>query len=392
MKLALRILKYIFLVLVLIALYPYFTCPVYKSPEPTIFKGRNFYNPYADIDTTMWLKGNFHAHSRVWWGLTYGFKSEPAELVKKYKEIGYDIIGLSDYMHINHLSSIPVYEHGVGIFKNHQLSIGAGGILWKEYLFWQSFHNKQNIISELREENNVISINHPTLRSAYDSEDLKLLRGYDLLEIVNHNYSHTLNLWDSVLSAGSLVFLIMNDDTHDITNPKDFGYCFTMINSKKSNDDIISALRNGKSFGVEIEPQGDFSPAVKIQQANSAPKPVSCVIKNDTVTFAFDKVCDTIKLIGQNGVLLEKTNSTQRIKYKIKPEDTYIRAEVKQRDSLNVFLNPVFRYDDINEYKKQPEIDYPLTWILRTVYLIIAGLIIFMLYKRKRKKLDRTKS
>jgi hypothetical protein len=371
---------------VLIAIWPYLTCPVYKKPEVGIFKGSNIYNPYSDIDSTKWLKANFHAHSRVWWGLTHGFNSEPQELVKKYKELNYNVIGLSDYMHINELSSIPVYEHGVGIFKNHQLSVGAGKILWKEYLFWQSFHNKQNIISELREENNLISINHPILRSAYDGEDLKLLQGYDLLEVVNHNYSHTLNLWDTVLSAGKMVFLIVNDDTHDITNPKDFGYAFTMINSNNNNSDIIEALRTGKSYGVEMEPQGDFSPAKKLEQARTAPTILNCSVQNDTITFNFDKNCDTIKLFGQNGVILQKANNIKSIKYRLRHEDTYVRAEVNQANSVNVFLNPLFRYDKLEALKNKPETDLTMTWILRSVYICAAFLIIFLLYRRKKMK------
>ena len=318
--------------------------------------------------------------------MTYGFKSEPSELVKKYKELGYNIIGLSDYMHINKLSSIPVYEHGVGIFKNHQLSIGAGKILWKEYLFWQSFHNKQNIISELREENNLISINHPVLRSAYDGEDLKLLQGYDLLEVVNHNYSHTLNLWDTVLSAGKMVFLIVNDDTHDITNPKDFGYAFTMVNSNFNNSDIIEALSTGKSYGVEMEPQGDFSPMTKKLQADSAPQITGCKINGDTVSFEFDKNCDTIKIFGQNGVILQVANNINSLKYRLRPEDTYVRAEVNQTNLVNVFLNPLFRYDKLESLKRNPETDFTMTWILRSVYIFAAFLIIFLLYRRKKMK------
>lgn len=386
MRLTLRILKYIFLILVFIALWPYLTCPVYKKPEVSTFNGSSIYNPYEDIDSAKWLKANFHAHSRVWWGLTYGFKSEPSELVKKYKELGYDVIGLSDYMHINELSSIPVYEHGVGIFKNHQLSIGAGKILWKEYLFWQTFSNKQNIIEELREDDNMISLNHPTLRGAYSSGDLTHLRGYDLLEVVNHNYSHTLNLFDSVLSAGNMVFLVINDDTHDITNPKDFGYAFTMINSDNNNTDILDALKSGRTYGVEMEPAGDFSPLTKKLQAESAPKITGCKINGDTVSFSFDKNCDTVKLFGQNGIVKVKNENTNSIKYILKPEDTYIRTEINQSNQVNVFLNPVFRYNDLKTHKQPAEIDYLMTWILRTGYILVICVSIYLVYRRKKRK------
>lgn len=385
LKIFFKILKYLFFLIVFIAILPYLTCPVYKYPQSHVFSGSKFYNPYEKLDTSKWLKANFHAHSRVWWGLTYGWDSDPEELVKKYRELNYDVVGISEYQLFNPLSDIPVYEHGTGIFKNHQLSIGAKSILWKEYLFFQNFHHKQDIISGLREGNNLISINHPPMRGAYDEYDMKTLTGFDLLEVINHNYSKTLNLWDTVLSNGNPVFLIVNDDSHNITNPKDFGYAFTLVNSNTSKtEDIIDALRKGNAVGVEMEPIGDFSAKVKLQQAVLAPKPVSLQITGDSIVINFDKSCDTIKLIGQNGTLLLNFVSSKYISYKIKPEDSYIRAEVNQNDLTNVILNPVFRYDG-QITRPEPVINHFMTWLFRSVLILLISTVIFLIIKRKRR-------
>lgn len=348
-----------------------------------MFKGSKFYNPYENIDTSKWLKANFHAHSRVWAGLTNGHKSEARELKNIYTECGYDIIGISDYFKINSVSTIPVYEHGAGIFKNHQLSIGAKNVMFKDYLFWQSFHNKQNIIEELNNGENIISINHPVLRDAYSSQDLINLNGYRLLEIVNNNYAKNVNLWDSVLSAGKMVFLLLNDDTHDITNPVDFGYAFTMINCSNDPKSIINTLGSGSVVGVDMQPGAKTDPAAKMEQGRLAPMPVSCTIENENLTITFNKLCSKVKLIGQNGTLKKEADSVKTISYKFEPTDTYIRAEIHQPEGTDIYLNPVFRYSDLNEFNKPPVVNIAMTWLLRGIY-ITAGILVIFLYLRFR--------
>lgn len=370
--------------MVFIALLPYITCPVYEYPETTVFKGDKFYNPYAGIDTSKWLKANFHAHSRVWAGLTNGHKSEANELKNIYTSCGYDIIGISDYFKINSVSSIPVYEHGAGIFKNHQLSIGAKNVMFKDYLFWQTFHNKQNIIEELNNGENIISINHPVLRDAYSSQDLINLNGYRLLEIVNNNYAKNIDLWDSVLSAGKMVFLILNDDTHDITNPVDFGYAFTMLNCSNDTKSIIDALGKGAVVGVDLQPGAKTDPAAKTEQGKMAPMPVSCTVINDSLKITFNKICSKLKLVGQNGIVKMEADSVSAISYRFTPADTYIRAEIHQPDGTDVYLNPIFRYNDLNEFNKSPVVNIKMTWILRAVYFA-AVIILFMLYLKIRR-------
>jgi hypothetical protein len=388
LRVLLRIVKYFFLLILLLAVLPYLTCPIYKYPETSVFTGSSFYNPYANIDSTKWLKANFHAHTRVWWGLTYGHKSNADELVNKYKELRYDVIGISDYQAITPQSSIPVYEHGIGLSKNHQLSIGAQSILWKEYLFYQNFHHKQNIISGLREKNNLISVNHPDMLKAYDSENIKYLRGIDLLEVINHNYFNAQALWDTALSNGQALFLISDDDSHDITNPKDFGYGYTMVNSASANTgDIIASLKNGAAVAVEMEPKPDMSVAAKLKQSALIPMPLKYVIHNDSLLITFNKLCDTIKLIGQNGRLLEKRISAGRISYRLKPEDTYVRTEVNQNDLSNIILNPVFRYDGVQVSKTEPEINQLYTWLFRGGLITAAVLILTLKVKRQRKRM-----
>lgn len=375
--------------LVLIAVYPYLTSPFYKKPEPTPFTGTHIYNPYSKADSSNWLKCNFHGHTRVWGGVTAGMNTEKEDYLAKYKELKYDVIGISDYHDINPSSDIPAYEHGLGIFKNHQLSIGAGKVLWKEYLFLQSFHNKQNIIEGLREDSNIISINHPELRGGYDGEDFKYLRGFDLIEIFNGYSSNCTNLWDSALSAGNPVFCIGNDDTHDIHDPRDFGFIFNLVNSPSIKPvDVISALKEGRSIAVKLKPNlSDLSAAVKLSSAQEIPRPVSVSLNGDTLDILFDRICDTLRLWGQNGVIADTRTNVRRLNYVFSPHDTYIRAEILQKNSAKIEMNPFFRYSGGAISGKKPEVDQTATWAYRGLILfLISSIIIIKIYRKKRKR------
>lgn len=380
MKILSRVIKYFFLIVIIIVILPYLFCPFYKHPETKQFAGTLFYNPYEKIDSTAWRKANFHSHTRQWMGITAGSRNIADEVARKYGELNYDIIGISDYESINRRFEpgqmfIPIYEHGYNLLKCHQLVIGAETVSWYDFLLVQSFSNLQDVICSLKKNNEVISINHPKLRNAYSPEDLKYLREYDLLEVANHSYFNALDLWDTVLSNGNTVFAIGNDDNHDINDPEDYGYVFNMINSSQlTKQDITDALRNGRSFVVELEPQKDSSPQRKLQQSKSIPLLTSCTVTGNKLQMCFDKSFDTLKLIGQDGITKKTEIENDTVNYAVGDNDTYIRAEIRQHDNSNVYLNPVLRFNG-ELSRTSAVIDYEKTWIYRGVYLVILAAI-----------------
>jgi len=390
LKILIRIIKYFLISVIILILIPYIICPVYKYPEVSPFTGKLYYNPYSNISADGWLKANFHAHTRQWSGITAGSSSDEKIVAAKYKELEYDIVGISDYQDINTLLRedplyVPVYEHGYGALKSHQLVIGAAKVNWMDFLLLQSFHNKQHVIAGLNSDSGVISINHPKLRGAFSPENLVYLKGYDLLEVSSHSYFNATDLWDTALSAGNSVFAMGNDDNHDINDPEDFGYVFTLINSGERNTaSILRSLKQGKAFVVELEPQKDTSPQKKIEQANSVPLLSSCSIINDTIEITFSRNFDTLKLIGQNGTIMKKAVNADSVIYIMQPYDTYIRTELNQPGLSNVFLNPIFRYEgEIKTVK--PEIDIIKTWVYRIVYIFVAGVILFFIIRNRKK-------
>jgi len=343
------------------------------------------------MNSSHWRKGNFQVQSHAWGGITSGRKNSNDEIYNIYKDLGYEIIATSDYQKINRYHEdkpgyIPVYEHGYGIQKSHQVLIGAHRVLWKDYPFFQTIHNKQNILNKLRAENDLIFIAHPKLRNGYSLNDMKMLSNYDGIEVLN-NYRTSTEHWDAALSAGNYVTILGNDDAHDISNPDEIGHHCTLINAPTSSqNDIISALKTGNAIGVKIwRPIGE-SMEDKIKRTYILPVLLKAELSTDTFNIATDSLIKEIRFIGQNGTLLKAVQNTHGDYYQIKKQDHYVRTEIKFANQITFYLNPICRFDGDQPTKlRLAEIDPVWTLILRLIgfaALIFAGLIFYLIRKK----------
>ena len=388
----------IIILLFAVLLSEYLFAPYYVFPEIKTFKGEKLYNPYKGMDAKNWKKGNFQVQSRVWFGITDGWKNSNKLIDSTYNFLDYDIIATSDYMKINDYKKnspayIPVYEHGYGIKKNHQVCIGAKKVNWRDYSFTQSIHHKQHIINLLRDKNELIFIAHPKLRHGYSPEDFKYLTNYDGIEVLN-NYRISIEHWDAALSSGHFAGIIGNDDAHDITNPDEVGQFCTFINTNSlDKDSVIDALKQGNVFAVDIfRPVGE-----SFERKKEKLKDIALLqkfeISNDTLFVEVDKIAKEFIFIGQDGKPKKTVKKTKKAFYKILPEDTYIRTEIKFKNRNTIYLNPVFRYsEDKPVISRKAEIDSHRTKIFRiialasVIFVIINLIIVFRRIKRKRKK------
>jgi hypothetical protein len=252
----------VFLIVLGIVIFQYITCPIYRFPDPAPFTGRKIFNPYAGLDSNFWRKANFQVQSYAWGGLTDGRKNTNEVIDSVYRYLSYDIIATSDYQRINRWgiekeSFIPVYEHGYGFFKNHQVLLGSKKVNWADFPVFQNIHHKQHILNLLRNNNELVYIAHPGLRGGYKPEDMKYLTGYDGLEVLNYVIVSEAH-WDSALSAGKYVTIMGNDDSHDVRQPLEVGHRCTYIYSPSLHgDSIIAALKQGRAYGADIFRTGD---------------------------------------------------------------------------------------------------------------------------------------
>ncbi len=364
-------LLFILLTFSLLLSFQYYATVIYSKPVSKPFEGKYFYNPYESYNPKT-LKANFHAHSVAHYGLTNG--SNTVEQVQSfYKEKGYDIATLSNYQKItvdrNNLNYIPVYEHGYNIKKVHQLVINAQHVSYFDFAALQGKNHKQEVISLLQHPSSIVAIAHPKFMNGYSAKDLVCLRGYKLMEVFTR-YRPTTSLWDSVLTAGLPVWLLANDDTHDINRKGDAGRRWTRISSNgTSADSVVAALRRGCHYGVSNDALS--------HDLNSL---ISLKVIGNNIFLKMAGKADVIRFIGDGGVAIDEVYLTDSAHFKIPEHLTYVRVEVKTA-SETIILNPVIRYDgkSLPDVERIPAIKYVETTLTRLLYALVSSINLFLL-------------
>jgi hypothetical protein len=379
-------------------LSPLLWAPVYDFPDPQAFQGSEYYNPYKDLDSTQWKKGNFQIQTRLLWGMTNG-RGNTSEMVEEaYRALNYDIICISDYMYINRdledsKEYVSVYEHGISVGKQHQVCIGTEDVFWLDYPLWQNRDCKQFVLQKLASRSKSVALAHPSFAIGYSLEDMQYLGGYQLVEaitLIRKSFEH----WDAALSAGKPVFVLGDDDAHNLANEYEYGLRATIVNTQEVNDDAVcESLNYGRSYGYipNIWLYGDLK-SDKQSGHGKTPYLKSVEMRGDTMIIDVDTPVWEIKYIGQNGevkknVIANGENNSYLLKYVFQPEDTYIRAEIMVEGYDMLYTNPVFRTSN-GELPSNPipEINWVKTLIFRGGAWLLLGLVVLRIYKRKRSR------
>jgi len=366
--------------------------PVYKFSGPSEFSGNNLYNPYQNMDSANWRKYNFQVQSKAWGGLTDGRKNSNELIDSIYRQLGFDHVATSDYQKINRFGSskpsfIPTYEHGYNIFKTHQVCIDSDKVLWIDLMFFQTLSMRQWIIDMLNEDSQIVALAHPNLRMGYFVDDMKYITNYQLMEVLN-NVRLSFDHWDMALSSGHPVWILSNDDAHDVVNSNEVGRRFTMINSPSLNrEDIMENLISGNAYGFDLFRHDDELMELKIERSKHIPYLNSVKLNGDTLKIAVSQEAVSFTFIGQNGKILFEAANSKTAKYIIKPEDTYVRTIIKFSDFSSIFLNPIVRYDGKKLVSNlKAEINFTATLWLRIAYFFIALVIVYLYIRRKKRK------
>lgn len=360
--------------LVLAVVAPYAMGPVYEFPEPVPFSGSALYNPYGR-SSGRWQRANFHAHGRAWVGLTNGAQSS-AEVAQRYRDLGYDVPGVSDYQRIaaNHgVATIPVYEHGYNVIKQHQLAIGAHDVEWLDFLLWQSLSHQQYVVDRVKRKSDLVALAHPSTRDAYTVDDMRALTGYDLIEVVNGPFA-ALDVWDSALSAGRAVWAIADDDTHDLEDTRRTAAGWNMVGSPTAQtNDIVSALRDGNTYAVLRTGAIEAANVTVLNRLE---------VDGHVIRVDVDGAASDFTFIGQNGVARKTVKNANSAEYTFADNDTYVRTVV-ETPQTTLFLNPVIRFNGAQLPKPRASVDALATWTIRGG--IGLGIVLIALALRRRK-------
>jgi hypothetical protein len=376
------------LILTYALLIPFLWGPIYDFPEPQPFTGEHFYNPYKNIDSSAWFKGNFHAHANPYGILTDGRKNTSEAIFQRYDSLNYRSFSITNYMHIdthnsNAANYIAAYEHGYSPIKYHQLVLGATQVSYFDYPLFQWTSNKQFIINKVHQNNHLVAIAHPSFLGAYTDEDASKLCNYDLIEVMNQR-KYSFDFWDAALSAGRAVWILANDDTHDLDDPADYGMQATLINAPNSNaNEVLSAMKAGRTMGYAPVNSPEYGHDLKIWQKDLYPRLLSFEVKeNGEISGRFDKPIKEYHVYAQNGeevaYVYSEHQDNRAIHAQFEQQHQYLRFKVNFEDADLVFLNPVVRYDGIALPEFQVKINIWKTLFWRGIsWMMLITVLIF---------------
>ena len=393
-----KILKYLFyLVIAFVALLIAMNIfvPFYVFDEPVPFHGDYLHNPYQDIDSTYWKCCNFHGHTRQYGGVTNGRNNGNAVYDSMYRLFGYDHVGISDYNKVNGYENgrdpgfIPGYEHGYNVWKTHQVCLGTKKVRRIDYFFYQTLSHKQHMLNRLGKQNRVVAVAHPSfVDGSYNVRDMKYLSNYKVLEVLN-GFVNSPEHWDMALSNGHLVYLIADDDTHDVLKVNDIALRITYLNAKDNDaNQLYDALLSGKAVGIDFDLDREEKMDHKVERfKRDIPYLNSAKLTGDVFTVSVTKPIRKAEFIGQGGSVLksdwhENADKVFCASYQIQPSDQYVRTVLTFFDGTTMWLNPVTRHESsIIEKQRLDHISYLWTAALWTIYIGIILLIIKTLQK-----------
>lgn len=294
-------------IVAVVALLPYAWGPVYHFPPAAPFTGSQLWNPYASRAGS-WQRANLHAHGQAWGGLTNGEQPD-ADVATRYRSLGYSVAGVSNYMSIaadHGIDTIPLYEHGVNLSKSHQLAVGAHSVDWFDFPLWQTRSNQQYVINRVHAKADLVALNHPSSRNAYDLTAMRSLTGYNLVEVANGPFTAE-DVWDAALSSGHPVWAVANDDTHDLNDARRVGVGWNQIDApSNATKDIVAALAAGRFYAVLRTGSLEGSGITTLQ---------SLTVADGTMTVNLSGVPSTITFIGTDGAVRQVAHDTLTAAY-----------------------------------------------------------------------------
>ncbi len=298
-----------------------------------------------------WYKGNTHTHT-----LNSDGDSTPDEVVRWYREHGYQFLVLTDHNFVTSVEGINAL-HGADeqflVIKGEEVSdkfgnkpIHVNGLNVSRLVKPQGGNSVvetvQRNVDAVRDAAGVPHINHPNYEWAITAEDLKQVQNNKLFEIFN---GHPLvnnqggggapgleEVWDTILSSGKLLFGIAVDDAHVFKKPWDKqsarpGQGWVAVRADKlSPTAILEALERGEfyaSTGVEL---ADY-------QVDG---------KQMTVTIKAERASKyRVQFIGKGGAVLNEV-ITNPAMYQFKGTEPYVRAKVLESNGKIAWTQPVW--------------------------------------------------
>jgi predicted metal-dependent phosphoesterase TrpH len=307
----------------------------------------------ANTQEKRWYKGNTHTHT-----INSDGDSTPDEVVRWYREHGYNFLVLSDHNYLTEVDGLNAVLGAANKFiliKGEEVSdkfqekpIHINGLNVKQVVEPQGGDSVagviQNNVNAIRKVDGAPHVNHPNFHWAIGANDLKTIKNLRLFEIYNgHPQVNNLGggglpgletMWDDILSAGMVLYGIAVDDAHNFKTPGDRtkstpGHGWVMVRAASlSAGDILRALE-----------QGDFyaSTGVRLRDYSVSGSEIKIDIAEETQS----RSKYTVQFIGKWGKILKEVASNPAI-YAFKGDEFYVRARIIESNGKTAWTQPVF--------------------------------------------------
>ena len=297
-----------------------------------------------------WYKGNTHTHT-----LNSDGDSTPDEVVRWYREHGYQFLVLSDHNYLTDPDALNAL-HGASekflVVKGEEISDTSGskplhlnGLDVRSLVPPQHGTSVVDVlqrnVNAIRQASGVPHINHPNFRWAITTDELKQVTNYKLLEIYNGHPETNVyggngvpsneQIWDAILSDGALVYGIAVDDAHTFKKPGDRN-----VAGPGRGWVVVRSPRLEAAALLEALERGDFYASTGVELTDYRVTASSMTVTIKKATYAGYR----IQFIGKGGrVLHEATDSPAT--YTFKGDEGYVRAKIFESNGDLAWCQPV---------------------------------------------------
>ena len=299
-----------------------------------------------------WYKGNTHTHT-----LNSDGDSTPDEVVRWYREYGYNFLVLTDHNFVTSVDGLNAL-HGADekfivirgeevsdVFGKKPIHVNGLNVVRKvEPQGGKSVLDTiQRNVDAILAAQGVPHINHPNYEWAITAEDLKQVRNNKLFEIYNgHHLVNNLGgggvpgleeVWDMILSSGKLLYGIAVDDAHTFKQP---------WNRKSAQPGrgwvVVRAAQLTAPAILEALERGDFYASTGVELAD-----LTINEKEITITTKVEGSSKyRVQFIGKDGKVLRESISNPAT-YQFRGNELYVRANVFESNGKMAWIQPVWR-------------------------------------------------
>ena len=300
-----------------------------------------------------WYKGNTHTHT-----LNSDGDSTPDDVVRWYREHDYHFLVLTDHnfhTSVDGLNALHAADELFLVIRGEEVTstsrgkpVHVNGLDTSRRVGAQSGAPESTVVDVLqrsvdgiRAASGVPHINHPNFQWALTIEDLQRVRNNKLFEIFNGhpevnnvgggNVPGLEEIWDRLLSSGTLVYGIAVDDAHVFKRPGD-----PTVAGPGRGWVMVRAERLDSRTLLESMERGDFyaSTGVVLDTLETTAKGMTVKVKPQGTSKY------RIQFIGREGRVLSEVADSSAT-YAFTGGEGYVRARVLESNGRTAWGQPV---------------------------------------------------